>query len=82
MNGPSFNVKFAQVLSNYQEDELPKLIDIWICHFHFIHGAVQTGDYTARWNINKVLKAPLQLWHDSLARRNTLELFLIKNSLL
>ena len=44
MDGPSFNLKFVECLSNLRESKgLPGLIDIGVCQLHAMHGAFQTG---------------------------------------
>ena len=68
MDGPSVNLKYSGMLSQYHEErKLLKLLDIATCGLHVVHGAFQTDAACLHWNIKIILKCLWQLLHDSSA---------------
>lgn len=71
MDGPTVNWNVLEMLDDKRiEKELNKTLNIGSCSQHIIHGALQTGTTSTKWNIDKLLKAMYWILHDSPARRN------------
>ena len=71
MDGPSVNWNVLDMLDDKLiENELSRTINIGSCSQHIIHGALQTGTTSTKWNIDKLMKAMYWILHDSPARRN------------
>ena len=72
VDGPSTNWCVLQLLNDNQEEKgYPQIINFGSCGLHVMHGAFKAGMEAAGWNVGKVLKSKWQLFHDSLARRET-----------
>ena len=70
MNDPNVNWLLHDLLEKQREQqELPKLLNIGSFNLHVIHGALKTGFKSAEWNIEKLMKASSNLFHDWPARR-------------
>jgi hypothetical protein len=66
MDGPSTNWKVLTLIQNHREErEWPSIINIGSCGLHVVHGAKKSG-----WEIDNILKAMWQIFHDSPARRD------------
>ena len=72
MDGPSNNWSVLDRLSLQCEwDELPALENVGSCGLQVLHGAFKTTFQATDWALGKILKAMWNLFHDSLARRET-----------
>ena len=63
------------VLNNLVEirkrDQLPPVEDIGSCRLHIVFGAFRSGIKTTSWDLDKILKAMWQLFHDLPPRKDT-----------
>lgn len=71
MDGPSTNWRFYEEivkLQNEQDPDIPMLLNLGSCSLHVIHGAFKTGAQATGWNIDSLLRALYNLYHDAPAR--------------
>ena len=72
MNGPSTNWNVLQLLQeDCKEKEHATIINIGSCGLHVLHGAFKFRMKAVGWDVGKVLKLMLKLFHDTPARRET-----------
>jgi len=72
MDGPNVKWNVLELLQQERaKEERPEIVNIGSCGLHIVHGAFKTGIQTSERNIVKILKAIWQIFHDSLARRET-----------
>lgn len=72
MDGPAVNWSFLTKFKTEIESAVPshpKLIDIGSCSLHVVHGAIQAGHKSAKWNVHNFLRGLYYLFKDSPARR-------------
>ena len=73
MNGPNVNwAFFSELRNNRTENDMSKLLSTGSCGLFLtgsIHGAFKTGEQSADWKLEKVLRNLHQILHDSPARR-------------
>ena len=74
MDGLNVNVK---LLHGVQDDRkgkgLPHLLDIGTCGLHTFHGSFKTEIEKSEWEMKSLMKASLNILHDSPARRDDYE---------
>ena len=71
MDGPSTNWKVLKLLEENRNDkEYTPLMNIGSCGLHTVHGAFETGTEINIWNLGKIMKAMLQIFQDSPAKRD------------
>ena len=72
MDRPTANWAVLNNLAeNRKRDQLPQVEDIGICSLHIVSGAFQIRIKAIRWNLDKIIKAMWQLFHDSPIRKDT-----------
>ena len=71
MDGPNVNQDVLKLYHQYRaENEHPMIVNIGSCGLHVLHGALQYGFKQSSWDIDKILKAMWQIFHQSPARRD------------
>ena len=71
MDGPNVNLDVLKFYHQYRvENEHPMIVNIGSCGLHVLHGALQYGFKQSSWDIDKILKAMWQIFHQSPARRD------------
>ena len=69
MDGPNTNWKVFDLLNHHhREEKWSTLLNLGNCGLHVVHGGFQTGVKATDWEIEKVLRAIWQTFHDSPAR--------------
>ena len=72
MDRPTANwAVLNNLVENRKRDQLPPVEDIGICSLHIVSGAFQIRIKAIRWNLDKIIKAMWQLFHDSPVRKDT-----------
>ena len=74
-DGPAANwAVLNDLVENRKRDQLPPVEDIGscsCCSLHIVSGAFQSGIKATSWDLDKILRAMWQLFHDSPVRKDT-----------
>ena len=71
MNGPNVNLDILKQYHQYRvEKEHPMIVNIRSCGLHILNGSLQYSFKQSSWNIDKILKAMWQIFHQSPVRRD------------
>ena len=71
VDGPSINWNVLDIVSEKRiENEFEQLVVIGSCSQHVLHGVFKNGVTITKWDLRKILKSVLYLFHDSPARRD------------
>ena len=66
MDGPNVNLDVLKQYHQYRvEKEHPMIVNIGSCGLHILHGALQYGFKQSIWDIDKILRAMWQIFHQS-----------------
>ena len=69
MDGPNVNWEVFNRLHTFREErEYPVILDIGSCSLHIVHGALQTGMISQKWDLQKILRAIYNLFKESPAK--------------